>query len=281
MAKRSVIKIDLEKCNGCGLCLPGCPEGAIQVIDGKARLISDLLCDGLGACLGQCPKGAISIEERDAQEYDEYKVMENIARQGRNVIEAHLKHLREHKQDKYYKEANRFLKDRGIVITEVNEPPLECRSKIFRQGCPGSREMDFRDKASLASPSGAKGATVSELAQWPVQLMLVSPRASYLNDADLLVAADCVPFAYADFHRDLLKGKILLVGCPKLDDLDIYKDKFAQIFSNNEIKSVTYAHMEVPCCFGLIGVIKSAIADSGKEVVFKEVTITIKGEKSG
>lgn len=229
MAKRKIIKIDEEKCNGCGLCIPNCPEGALQVIDGKARLVSDLFCDGLGACIGHCPQGAITIEEREAQAYDEKKVMAHIV-------------------------------------------------KHSSSGCPGSKMMDFRkEKAGVKKKDFVS--VQSRLQQWPVQITLVPPNAPYFKDAELLIAADCVPFAYADFHRDLLKGKILLVGCPKLDDLSFYQKKITQILKDNIIKSVTYAHMEVPCCFGLVNVIKSAISASGKNIPFEEVVISIKGEK--
>lgn len=224
MTKRKIIRIDEEKCNGCGLCIPNCPEGALQIIDGKARLISDLFCDGLGACIGHCPQGAITIEERDAEPYDERKVMENIT------------------------------------------------------GCPGSKMMDFRAKRAVEDDKSV-GKTESQLRQWPVQIHLVPAFAPYLQDADLLISADCVPFAYADFHRDLLKGKILLIGCPKLDDLESYEEKLTEIFRNNKMKSVTYAHMEVPCCFGLIDIVKAAISASGKDIPFEEVTISISGEK--
>lgn len=252
MAKRKIIKIDLEKCNGCGLCIPNCPEGALQIIDGKARLISDLFCDGLGACIGHCPQGAITIEERQAEEYNERKVMENIVKQGKNVIKAHLEHLKEHKQTEYLKEAVSFLKEKN------REVPLEriaLHSQHGFSGCPGSK------------------------IQWPIQITLVPLDAPYLNNANLLIAADCVPFAYPAFHEDLLKGKILLVGCPKLDDLGSYKEKIAQILKINNIKSITYAHMEVPCCFGLVTIIKQAIDESGKDIPFKEVIIGIQGER--
>ncbi len=229
MAKRKIITIDEEKCNGCGLCIPNCPEGAIQIIDNKARLISDLFCDGLGACIGHCPEGAIIIEEREAVLYDEEKAKANIA-------------------------------------------------KHHGHGCPGSKMMDFRKN----EPKSVKDKIniSSELSQWPVQLRLVPAHAPYFEGADVLIAADCVPFAYANFHQDLLKGKILLVGCPKLDDLSLYKDKLTQIFAENNIKSVTYAHMDVPCCFGLFPVIKEALSSSGKKIPLEEITITVKGEKA-
>ena len=276
MAKRKIIKINEEKCNGCGLCIPNCPEGALQIIDGKARLISDLFCDGLGACIGHCPEGAITIEEREAQKYDEKKVMENIVKQGNNTIIAHLKHLKEHNEAGYLKEAIEVLKEKNIEVphdaVSGAQGPLPC-------GCPGTMVKDFSSEKKADSDRKKTAPGQSQLRQWPVQITLVPPLAPYLNDAHLLIAADCVPFAYADFHSDLLKGKVLLVGCPKLDNLDSYKEKFNHIFKINNIKSVTYAHMEVPCCFGLVGVIKNAIAESGKNIPFEEVTISIKGER--
>jgi len=273
MAKRKIIKIDQDKCNGCGLCIPNCPEGAIQVIDGKARLVSDLFCDGLGACLGHCPQGAITIEEREAEEYSERKVMENIAKQGKNVIKAHLKHLKEHNEMVYLKQAIDYLEKKGIeIILDEDVQNKPC-------ACPGSQIIDLRTKEQSNRQQHSLPKGVTQLSNWPVQIKLVPVKAPYFENADLLVAADCVPFAYADFHFDLLKGKILLVGCPKLDDAGLYQEKIAQILKNNSIKSVTYAHMEVPCCFGLVGIIKSAISASGKNIPFKEITISIKGER--
>lgn len=276
MSKRKIIKIDQEKCNGCGLCIPNCPEGALQIIDGKVHLISDLFCDGLGACIGHCPEGAITIEEREAQRYDERKVMANIIKQGKNVIKAHLEHLKSHNQEEYLKQAQDFLKEKNIVVP-IEEKPQKMH---LHSGCPGSKMMDFR---KVDKPKTERQVSVmeqeSELRQWPVQIMLIPSFAPYLNDADLLIAADCVPFAYANFHQDLLKDKTLLVGCPKLDNLEVYQEKFTQILKNNAIKSITYAHMEVPCCFGLVGIIKEAISNSGKKVPFKEAIISIKGER--
>ena len=278
MAKRKIIKIDEIKCNGCGECIPNCPEGAIQIIDKKARLVSDLFCDGLGACLGHCPQGAITVIEREAEEYDEKKVMENIVKQGKNVIKAHLAHLKEHGQPELFNQAIDYLKNAGI-----EDPLLEGPKAPHSQsacGCPSAKVMDFRDRhATVKGEVNSGSHSQSELKTWPIQIMLIPPFAPYLNNADLLVAADCVGFAYADFHEKLLKGKTLLVGCPKFDDLDIYQEKFTQIFKTNNIKSVTYAHMEVPCCFGLVGIINKAISLSGKNIPFHEAVISIKGEK--
>jgi len=244
------------------------------MIDNKARLISDLFCDGLGACIGHCPQGAISIEERDAQPYNETKVMVNIVKQGINVIKAHLCHLKEHNEMGYLKEAMEFLREKNIHIS----PEEIFGHKHQGHACPGSKMMDLRKKDSKTGKD--KVNISSELSQWPVQLHLVPAHASYFDGAHILIAADCVPFAYANFHQDLLKGKILLVGCPKLDDLDSYKDKLKQIFKDNNINSVTYAHMEVPCCFGLFPVIKEALENSGKKIPLEEITITIQGERA-
>jgi ferredoxin len=275
MPKRKVIKIDAEKCNGCAACIPNCPEGALQLIDAKARLVSDLFRDGLGACLGHCPQGAISIEEREAEEYDERKVMANIVKQGPNVIKAHLAHLKGHGQMEYLHQAADFLKEKGLP-----NPLPESRHQGHFAGCPGSRVIDPRKTEPAAAKGKAPQASAgSQLRQWPVQLMLAPVNAPYLANADILIAADCVPFAYASFHEDLLKGKILLVGCPKLDDLALYRQKITQILQANKISSLTYAHMEVPCCFGLLGLIREAIAGSGKQVPFQEIIISIAGEK--
>ncbi len=278
MAKRKIIKINQDKCNGCGLCIPNCPEGALKIIDGKARLISDLFCDGLGACIGHCPEGAITVEERQAEAYDEKKVMQNIVRQGENVIKAHLAHLKDHHQHQYLKEAKEYLKQHHINL------PLEEteHSGVHTQNhqpseCPGSQVIDFGPKrTAIAEQKTVPG--LSQLRQWPVQIKLVPVNAPYFKDADLLFAADCVPFAYPDFHSQLLKGKVVLVGCPKLDDAQFYTEKITQIFAQNNIKSITCAHMEVPCCFGLLHIIKEALNHSGKKVPLYEVTVGIKGD---
>lgn len=293
MVKRQIIKIDEELCTGCGECIPNCPEGALQIIDEKARIISDLFCDGLGACIGHCPVDAISIEEREAEPYDERKVMENVVKQGPNVIKAHLEHLKDHGQTEYFNQAVGYLKENNI------ENPLEIEEhthfahgkETLPCGCPGSAVMDFRngqdcevESIKESVPDGmkeekpvSKGET--QLRQWPVQIMLVPPSAPYLKDADLLIAADCVPFAYPDFHEDFLKGKVLLVGCPKLDDAEFYKEKITQILKENNIKSLTIANMEVPCCFGLVKLVKDAVAVSGKkDILVKEYIISVKGD---
>jgi len=277
MVKRKIIKIDEDKCTGCGLCIPNCPEGAIQIIDDKARLISDLFCDGLGACIGHCPEGAIFIEEREAEAYSESKVMENIVKQGKNVIKAHLEHLKEHGETKLLDEAIGFLKKKGIEVPDFQK---KANHGAHGQACPGSKMMELSKRKRAPSKKGSSGPKIpSELGNWPIQITLVPPFAPYLDGADILIAADCVPFAYADFHKELLAGKVLLVGCPKLDDTVFYKERLNQILKQNAVKSITYAHMEVPCCFGMIGALKDAISKSGKEIPFEEVTISVKGER--
>lgn len=277
MAVRKIIKIDEDICNGCGNCIPNCPEGALQVIDGKARLISDLFCDGLGACIGECPIEAIKVVQREAEPYNETKVMENITRQGKNVIAAHLKHLRNHGETGLYNEALEYLKNNNIEIAEdveVNSKNSENEDRL-PCGCPGSVVMDLRGEEPCEAVKPA--VRVSKLRQWPVQIMLVPSTAPYLKDADLLIAADCVPFAYEGFHEDFLENKALLIGCPKLDDSEFYMKKFTEIFRLNDIKSVTVVHMEVPCCFGMLSIVKQAVKDSGKDIPVKAVNIGIRG----
>lgn len=274
MAKRKIIRIDDQKCNGCAECIPNCPEGAIQIIDEKARLISDLFCDGLGACIGHCPQGAITMEEREATPYDERKVMANIVKHGANTVIAHLKHLKEHDQTQYLNEAMQFLKDNKIELGTVPESHPHGFS-----GCPGSRVIDMSKAKKSHVDSAPSVAIASELNTWPIQIMLVPVNAPYFNGADLLISADCVPFAYPNFHSELLRGKIVIVGCPKLDDLTEYEEKISAILKNNDIKSVTYAHMEVPCCFGLIDIVEEAIKKSRKAIPSKDVTITIGGRE--
>lgn len=210
---RKIVKIDEEKCNGCGLCIPSCHEGALQIIDGKARLVADVYCDGLGACLGECPQGAITIEEREAEEFAE------------EAVKAHLKRKEE----------------RPSILTV--------------------------------------GSASSALAQWPIQLRLVNPKASYFQNANLLVVADCVPFAYGNFHQDFLKEKSIVVGCPKFDDTQFYEEKLTEIFRQSKIKSITVVNMEVPCCNGLYYLVKKAVERSGKNIPIEQVIIDIKGKR--
>lgn len=272
--KRKIIRIDEMQCNGCGLCIPNCPEGALQVIEGKARLVSDLFCDGLGACIGHCPQGAIIVEEREAGAYDEEKVMANIAKQGPAVITAHLEHLKGHGDTVHLNEALAYLKERKIPVPEEGKG---AHHHHHEGGCPGSRVVEMKRGNDHRDADG-RPAAASELGQWPVQIRLVNPSAPYFKGADILIAADCVPFAYADFHRTLLKGKVLLVGCPKLDDIAAYRERLRAIVAANDIKSITYAGMEVPCCHGFVPVIEEVIAASGKRIPFTTVTVGIKGD---
>jgi ferredoxin len=282
MALRKIIEIDEDTCDGCGNCIPNCPEGALQVIDGKARLISDLFCDGLGACIGECPVGAIKVIEREARPYNETKVMENIARQGENVVAAHLKHLRNHGETNLYNEALEYLKKNNIKITKSVE--MKSRNSGNKgespRGCPGSVVMDRRgEKPGKAVKLGVQSSVVKEskLRQWPIQIMLVPSTAPYLKNANLLIVADCVPFAYSGFHEDFLESKTLLIGCPKFDDSEFYIKKFTEIFRLNEIESATVVHMEVPCCFSMLNIVKQAVKNSGKNIAVEAVNIGIKG----
>lgn len=270
--KRQIIKIDETKCNGCGLCLPGCPEGALQVIDGKARLISDLFCDGLGACIGTCPVGAITIEERQAEPYAEAKVMENIIQAGPNTIKAHLLHLRDHGEKDYFEQAVAILLKKQLPVPKLDEET--CTSG----NCPGIAAREIKPEA--VHPGNQEiSPPVSELRQWPVQLHLINPNAAYLDNADLLIAADCVPFAYADFHRRFVKGKVVINFCPKLDQgLDRYIDKLAQIFQNKNISSISLVRMEVPCCGGIEIIIRKAMEQAGVMNFVKMNVISINGE---
>ena len=271
MVKRKIISIDEELCNGCGDCIPACPEGALQIIDNKARLVSDLFCDGLGACIGECPTGAMTVEEREAEPYDEMKVMEKIVEKGPNTIKAHLEHLKDHGEHEILKQAVTYLKENNIdnpLHADYQKKPLAC-------GCPGTAVQDFSKKEESAEPAGM---AESELRQWPVQLNLVPPNAPYLDNSNLLIAADCVPFAYANFHQDFLKGKTLLMGCPKLDDAEHYKEKLTTIFTQNNIKSIGLVNMEVPCCFGLQHIVQTAVNDSQKQIPIKQYIISVQGD---
>ncbi|MBF0385049.1 MAG: 4Fe-4S dicluster domain-containing protein [Candidatus Omnitrophica bacterium] len=273
--KRKIIKIDEEKCTGCGECIVGCPEGALQLIDGKARLVSANYCDGLGACIGTCPVNAITIEERDVPEYDERVVIKNIIKQGDSVVKAHLKHLKEHGQDDYYNIAVQVLKEEGKEdLTMQNSFD---HGHAHAGGCPGSRMMDFsKEKKNESSEKVNIG---SELQQWPIQLHLIGAHAPYFKDADLLVAADCVAHSFGNFHQKFLKGRKLVILCPKLDEgQDMYLEKLTELFKINNIKSVTCVRMEVPCCYGTQRLVEEALRASGKQTLIKEYVISIGGE---
>src|SRR5690554_2396380 len=269
---RKIIENNEEKCTGCGLCIPDCPEGALQVIDGKARLISDLFCDGLGACVGACPEGAMQVVEREAEPYNEEVVMENIIKAGPNTIKAHLEHLLDHGEHELFEQAVAVLKKKNLPVPEISEKvgKMAC-------GCPGSHTRAISRETAGESVSGVK--LKSELRQWPVQLHLINSQARYLDNADILLAADCTPFAYANFHHRFIKGKIAITLCPKLDlGMEDYLAKLVAIFKNHDIKSVTVVHMEVPCCTGIVLLAERAIKESGKNIILKEYTISVDGE---
>ena len=248
MAVRNIVKIDEEKCTGCGQCVTACAEGAIQIIEGKARLVSDSYCDGLGACLGHCPADAIAIEQREAPEFDEEAVKQHLAQE-------------------------RPAGGTTPTTSPQMEKPAGDAPPFV---CPGLAAQQFEPRGGVAAEPPSD--TPSQLSHWPVQLKLVSPTARCFADADVLLTADCVPLALADFHARFLKGRAVAVGCPKLDDASLYIEKFADILRANDIRSLTVVHMEVPCCSGLTRVAREAILRSGKAMSFEDVTISIRGE---
>jgi NAD-dependent dihydropyrimidine dehydrogenase PreA subunit len=241
MALRNIVKIDEEKCNGCGRCVNSCAEGAIQMIDGKAKLISEIYCDGLGACLDCCPVDAITIEQREAAEFDEEATEKYLEELARNKA-AHAKQAPKH---------------------------------AGSGGCPGMKMMNF--DAESKGAAAASGDVSSQLGQWPVQLTLVSPMAPYFAGADLMLVADCVPFAMGDFHAKLLKGSAIAIACPKLDDTGAYVQKLADILTTAKPKSLTVVHMEVPCCGGLGRMAQAAIELSGSDLTIKDITVSLRG----
>ena len=255
---RQIVKIDEEKCDGCGVCVPTCAEGAIQIIDGKARLVSDVYCDGLGACLGECPQDAISIEEREAAAFDE---------------EAAHRHVERQETAAQVCGCSSEPESAGQVCGCSSEP------EPTGHACPGAASQVLQPAGSvpIAGNDGESPVTLSALANWPVQLVLAPVQAPYFQGARLLIAADCVPFALADFHQGFLAGRTLLMGCPKLDDAELYRRKLAQIFIQNDIQSVEVLYMEVPCCFGLAHLIHLAIQESGKDIPVEITKIGIRG----
>lgn len=242
--KRKIIKIDEEKCNGCGLCITECPEKAIEIVDtpagSKARLVKEIYCDGLGACLSSCPTGALTIEEREAEAYDEEATIARIKEIAPDMLDIHP-----HKIPK----------------------EVAC--------CPSVQEMSWeREKGTTAG----KIKIPSELKQWPIQLHLVNPYAQHFKETDLIIVADCVPFAYANFHQDFLKDKAIVIGCPKLDDIKPYYEKIYQIIEVASPKSIRIIHMEVPCCFGFVHIVKEVLKKSKKNIVLNETVVSVKGE---
>lgn len=270
MSKRKIISIDQELCNGCGNCVPNCPEGAIQIIDGKARLISDIFCDGLGACIGECPLGAITIVEREAEEYNEKKVMKNIIKQGENTIKAHLQHLLDHNELEYYKEAIEVLKENNIEIPKLTKENLV-------HGCPGAKIIDFSDKNKTQEDE--TGTRHSQLKQWPIQLHLISPLAPYYRNKDVFLIADCVAYAFADIHKEYMKNRSIAIGCPKLDsDLEIYVEKVKAMIDESKINTLTVMTMEVPCCSGLLAIAQKALQKANRKIPLKSIVVSIQGD---
>jgi len=298
--KRDILKIDEELCNGCGLCVPNCHEGALQVIDGKIRLVSELMCDGLGACIGHCPEGAITIETREAEPYSETRVMEQMKDKGKNTIIAHLKHLKDHGESGFVKEGVSYLKEHRAelnfnldeVIHEVHNHgnPVQAAAPVAAHhhqhqhghngggGCPGSRAMVI-EKPADSNTSAPAGDQPSELRQWPVQMHLVNPNAPYFRSSDLLLAADCVAFSMGGFHSKHLKGKSLAIACPKLDHgMESYVEKLTAMIDISKLNTITVMMMEVPCCGGLLQMVKAALAEASRKVPVKKMIVGINGE---
>lgn len=244
--KRNIILIDEEKCNGCGLCVPNCAEGSLEIRDGKAVLVKDALCDGLGACLGHCPEGALTIIEREADPFDEELVNEHLKEIGREPLP--------HGEP------------------QAAPPQGGCPSAGMINlggGCPSAQAAQIKPEAK---DEGAD-AGPSQLSHWPVQLTLLPPTAPFFEGANLVLAADCVPFAYPNFHRDFLKGNAVAVACPKLDDAEAHYRKLVDVFKQGGLSAVTVVRMEVPCCGGLVGLASQALKDSGAGIPFREVVV--------
>jgi ferredoxin len=291
--KREIIRIDESRCNGCGLCIPSCPEGALQIIDGKARLVSDLMCDGLGACIGECPEGAIEIEEREAEPYNEAAVIKEIMKFGENTVVAHLKHLLDHNEMRYFEIAVEYLDQNTGVLTFNLENALD---KVYAKsmsgdcahgGCPGSRSFDFNiDMGEMAEAGKAEPVVFpapielkSELRQWPVQMHLINPTAPYFHNAEVVLAADCVAFSVGNFHQKYLKGRSLAIACPKLDQgKETYVEKLKTMIDEAQIKELHVLVMEVPCCSGLVHIANLAREAAGRHVPIKKIVIGIKGD---
>ena len=263
---RKIIRIDEEKCNGCGLCATACHEGAIDMVNGKAKLVRENYCDGLGDCLPGCPTGAITFEEREAPEYDDAAVKKT--------------------QEESRKAAMTMTTEEIMKIEDENERRKLMTAKMKEEGgmhhahggCPGSRSMQFHREESCETEAETHTSAkpVSRLAQWPCQIKLVPTQAPFFDGAKLLIAADCTAYAYANMHEDFMKGRTTVIGCPKLDDID-YSEKLTEIIASNDIKEVTIVRMEVPCCGGLEQAAKNALQASGKFIPWQVVTISRDG----
>lgn len=286
--KRDIVKIDEDLCNGCGLCIPNCHEGALQIIEGKARLVSDLMCDGLGACLGHCPEGAITVENREAEAYNETEVMKLMIDKGQATVIAHLKHLKEHNEIAFVKEGVAVLKQHGNrpgfnVQQIMSEVHSNGHQHAVPAGCPSAQSQLIKPAFSVSSAApvsaAAPASAQSELQQWPVQMHLINPSASFFKKCDLLFAADCVAFSMGGFHQEHLKGKMLAIACPKLDTgKESYLEKLIKLIDEAQINTLTVMIMEVPCCGGMIQLAKQAVAMAQRNVPIKQIVISIRGE---
>lgn len=293
--EREIIYIDEEICDGCGDCIPNCHEGALQLIDGKARLISDLMCDGLGACIGHCPQGAISIEKREAAPYDEIQVIEQMVQKGKNTVQAHLQHLVDHNEVDYVKEAVGWLRENEEKLDfKLNEVTSVIHKEKVKQeavkiaamapvpdatgcGCAGSQEREIIRKEEFIPVAPIK--QQSELKQWPVQFHLINPAAAYFQGADLLLAADCSAYTVGDFHSKYLKGKSLIIACPKLDTAqENYLQKLVQLIDQAKVNTIHLLIMEVPCCGGLMRLVDKALSMASRKVPVKATVVGINGD---
>jgi NAD-dependent dihydropyrimidine dehydrogenase PreA subunit len=296
--EREMVKIDEDLCTGCGDCVPNCHEGALQIIDGKAVLISDLMCDGLGACIGHCPEGAITIEKREAEPYNEEKVMEVMVEKTKNTIIAHLSHLKDHGEEGFLKEGIDYLRknessikhDVNEIIDTVMNEKEETQGHQHAHGhnhahagngegqgcgCQGSAPQEFKRADNVVSDT-SEG---SQLTQWPVQMHLINPNAGYFQNSDLLVAADCSAFSLGAFHSRFIKGKSIVIACPKLDQgTEIYVQKLVALIDEANVNTVTVVIMEVPCCGGLLQMVKLAAEQAKRKVPIKLVIAGIKGD---
>lgn len=302
--EREIIHIDEELCNGCGDCIPNCHEGALQLIDGKARLISDLMCDGLGACIGHCPQGAITMEKREAEAYNETEVIKGMALKGRNTVLAHLQHLMDHNEHDFVKEGVSWLRNNEPVLdfdleevinivhsskekareekvetaqaAPINIAQMAPQQEAAGCGCAGSAPREIR-RDETAPVNNMK--QPSELRQWPVQFHLVNPAAGYFKGADLLLAADCSAFTMGNFHSDYLKGKSLIIACPKLDSgQETYLQKLVQLIDQAMVNTIHVMIMEVPCCGGLLRLIDLALETASRKVPVKCTVVSAGGE---
>lgn len=293
---REIVKIDRDLCNGCSLCVPNCHEGALQMIDGKATLVSELMCDGLGACIGHCPVGAITIEKREADAYDEAATIAAMIPSGRNVLIAHLKHLFDHREFEYARTGINYLKENRDTLSfnldemlqevygdkpettvkpgaKVEEPKMAC-------GCPGSMSRSFAGmKPATDVTAVSTNETPSALTHWPIQMHLINPAAAHFKGSDLLLAADCVAFSLGAFHRDFLQGKTLAIACPKLDaNKEVYIDKLVTLIEQAKINTLTIMKMEVPCCHGLVQLAQIALNQCSRKIPIKVITVGVQGD---